>query len=205
MTEPSGRIACLECDLLLAAPEVAEGQRAHCPRCGHHLMAHPKDGLTRSFAFAAAALMLMAVSLFFPFLSMKASGLENMITLPQAAGELWENDMRILAILVMGFILIIPGVLLSAVLLLLAPLLRGRSAPWLVPVGRFIFSASSWSMVEVFVIGVIVSLVKLAALATINLGISFWAYAAFGICLTATLSSLDKAYVWDEIEKASRA
>jgi paraquat-inducible protein A len=113
--------------------------------------------------------------------------------------------MVLLSGLVLGFILLVPTVILAAVLALLAPLVRGRNAPWLVPAGRLIFSLSSWSMVEVFVIGVVVSLVKLAAMATIVLGISFWSYAAFGICLTATLGSLDRVYVWDAIERVSRA
>ena len=69
------------------------------------------------------------------------------------------------------------------------------------PVGRFIFGVSAWSMVEVFVIGVIVSLVKLASMASVVLGISFWAYALFALSLTATLSSLDRAFVWDAIER----
>ena len=60
-------------------------------------------------------------------------------------------------------------------------------------------------MVEVFVIGVIVSLVKLASLATVVLGISFWAYVGFSICLTAAMTSLDRAYVWDEIERTLEA
>ena len=38
----------------------------------------------------------------------------------------------------------------------------------LVPGARMIFGLTSWSMVEVFVIGVIVSLVKLASMATIG-------------------------------------
>ena len=54
-----------------------------------------------------------------------------------------------------------------------------------------------------FVIGVIVSLVKLAAMATIVLGISFWSYVAFSLSLTAALSSLDRFYVWSAVEQVS--
>jgi paraquat-inducible protein A len=197
--------ACIACDLLIATPSLAAGQRATCPRCGHHLMAVPKDGLNRSLAFAMGGAVFLAASLIFPFLSLQVGGVENVMTLPQSALELYRNGMVVLSGLVLGFILLVPTVILAAVLALLAPLVRGRNAPWLVPAGRLIFSLSSWSMVEVFVIGVVVSLVKLAAMATIVLGISFWSYAAFGICLTATLGSLDRVYVWDAIERVSRA
>jgi paraquat-inducible protein A len=59
---------------------------------------------------------------------------------------------------------------------------------------------SPWSMVEVFVIGVLVSLVKIAAMATVILGVSFWAYVGFAVCFTATLSNLDRLQMWREIE-----
>ena len=75
-----------------------------------------------------------------------------------------------------------------------------RSAPWLVPAGRFLFLLGPWSMVEVFVIGVLVSLVKIGAMASVVLGISFWAYVGFAVCFTASLSSLDRFEMWREIE-----
>ena len=60
---------------------------------------------------------------------------------------------------------------------------------------------NSWSMVEVFVIGVIVSLVKIGAMATVVLGIAFWAYAAFALCFTAALTNLDRVQLWERIEE----
>ena len=49
-------------------------------------------------------------------------------------------------------------------------------------------------------IGVIVSLVKIAAMATVVLGIAFWAYAAFSICFTLAVVSLDRFQCWEMIE-----
>ncbi len=196
-------IACLECDLLLPLPLLAEGERAACPRCGHHLAAHPRDGLARSLAFAASGAIFLVIACTFPFLTLEVSGIGNTMTLPQSALELYHNGRVVVAMLVAAFILVVPGVLLGAVLALLVALRRGRPAAWLTAAGRVVFGLSPWSMVEVFVIGVIVSLVKLASMATVVLGISFWAYAAFSLCLTAALSSLDRTYVWDAIERVS--
>jgi paraquat-inducible protein A len=67
-------------------------------------------------------------------------------------------------------------------------------------VGKLTFKLNDWAMVEVFVIGAIVSLVKIAHLATVVLGVSFWAYIVFAICLTAALSGLDRMQVWRAIE-----
>ncbi len=199
----SVQIACLACDLLLVPPLLAEGQRASCPRCRHHLVARPRDGLLRSLAFAVSAAVFLAVALAFPFLSMKAGGLENVMTLPQSALDLYRHGRQTLGVLVLGFIIVLPAVMIGAVLAILVPLVRRQHAAWLVPAGRLVFALAPWSMAEVFVIGVIVSLVKLASMADIVLGISFWSYVAFSICFTAAISSLDRMYVWDAVEQVT--
>jgi paraquat-inducible protein A len=193
--------ACLQCDLLLPRPTIAPGERAVCPRCGAHLAAVPRDGLLRSFAFCSSAVILLGIAVSFPFLSMKVGGLENVMTLPESGIELYRHGMVALSFVVMASILLIPTAILGLVLALVGQLMRGRPAPWLAPAARLIFGLGTWSMVEVFVIGVIVSLVKLASMADVVLGISFWSYAVFSLCLTAALSSLDRDYIWREIER----
>jgi paraquat-inducible protein A len=56
-------------------------------------------------------------------------------------------------------------------------------------------------MVEVFCIGVIVSLVKLSDMAKVTLGISFWAYLAFSVLFLMAFSGLDRLTVWNRIDR----
>lgn len=200
MQEAEERIACLACDLVVTVGPLHGGERATCPRCGHLLAARTPDSLTRSLAFALSAGMLLVMANSFPFLALEAEGLERVMTLPRSALELYREGYGTIAVLVFGSIVAIPALILVTLLALLVPLRRRQPAAWLVAAGRVLFRLSPWSMVEVFVIGVLVSLVKIGALAAVVLGISFWAYVAFAICFTATLASLDRLEMWDEIE-----
>ena len=101
----------------------------------------------------------------------------------------------------MGPIIAVPALMLATVIALLVPLRQGRARPWLVPAGRFLFAMNPWSMVEVFVVGVLVSLVKIGAMATVVLGISFWSYVAFALCFIATFTNLDRMAMWQAIEE----
>lgn len=199
-TSSSERTACIECDLIVVVGQLRGGERAACPRCGHLLSYRTPDGLTRSLAFAFASVLLLVMANTFPFLSLEASGLEKVMTLPHSAVELYRDGYATIAVLVLGPIVGIPALVLGTIVALLVPLRRGESAPWLVPGGRLLFVLSPWSMVEVFIIGVLVSLVKIGAMATVILGISFWSYVGFAICFTATVSSLDRFQMWREIE-----
>jgi paraquat-inducible protein A len=58
-----------------------------------------------------------------------------------------------------------------------------------------------WVMVEVFAIGVIVSLVKIADMATLVLGLSFWTYTAFALCYVLAISTFDRLAVWSALEQ----
>ena len=103
----------------------------------------------------------------------------------------------------MVFIIITPALLLCCIIWILGPLvLRGKcvlGAYWL---GRLVFQASPWSMAEIFLIGVLVSLTKIASLATVVLGISFCGYVGFTLCFTMAIASLDKHFFWDALDEA---
>ena len=197
------RTACLECDLIVSVGDVREGQRSVCPRCGHLLMARATDALTCSLAFALAAAVLLFVANIFPFLEVEAGGFGKVMTLPRSALELYRDGYVTIAVLVLGPIVGAPAVLLFTIVGLLLPLRQRRRVPWLVPAGRVVFALRRWCMVEVFLIGVLVSLVKIGTMATVVLGFSFWSYALFAVCFTLTLASLDRRYVWREIEAST--
>lgn len=197
------RTACLHCDRPIEVGELGEGERAICPRCGNRVTAYRTDGLERALAFALAAAVLLALANAFPFLAFKAKGLESVMTLPSTAVALYGDGYAALAVLVLGLIVGIPALMLGTIVALVVPLLGGRGAPWLVPAGRLLSVLSSWSMVDVFLIGVIVSLVKIGQMATVVLGISFWSYVGFGLCFVATLSNLDRLELWREIERCT--
>jgi paraquat-inducible protein A len=194
------RAACIECDLLVEIAALAPGERAACPRCGHIITRQAEDSLDRCLAYAIAAAVLLIMSNTFPFLSLQASGLEKVMTLPHSAVELYNDGYASLAVLVLGPIVGIPAIMLATLLAMLVTL-RGRaSVSWLVPAGKLVFFLNPWSMAEVFVIGVLVSLVKIGAMATVVPGISFFAYIGFTLCFTACLSNLDRYEFWRYIE-----
>lgn len=174
-----------------------------CPRCGGLISSRPKQGMQRALAFTIAAIIFLVISLLYPFLSFSSSGVESVMTLTEASFTIYQEDSPFLAAIIFITIIGAPGLLLVALLALTLPIVLDKRAPWLPIVGRAVFTLSEWNMVEVFIIGVIVSLVKIAKLATVVLGLSFWAYIVFTICMVAALSGLDRWQVWHEIEARS--
>lgn len=201
MLDTANNIACRGCDLLVDVAGLADGETAVCPRCGHFLTRYHKDAFNRTLAYSVAALVLLVMASSYSFLSFSLSGLENQITLGQTPATLWEYGMPEAAIIVGAFILVIPGAILVLMLGLSFFVLHERHEPWLITLAKGVFIMRNWAMVEVFIIGVIVSLVKIASMATVSLGISFWAYVGFSICFTLAVASLDRYQCWQHLER----
>jgi paraquat-inducible protein A len=196
----SAEIACHSCDLLINVAALKDGESASCPRCGCFLTRFRNDAYRRVLAFASAGLVFLVLANSYSFLSFSSSGLESIMTLRETPGALWDNGMHGVAIMVAAFIIVIPASLLLMMIALSVPLDQGVYKPWLAPVAKAVFLVQNWSMVEVFIIGVIVSMVKIAAMATIVVGTSFWAYAAFTVCFISSVANLDRFQCWERIE-----
>ncbi len=196
----SDTLGCPHCDLLVHLGGLRVGQVAACPRCGGFLTRRRADALDKTAAYSLAALVLLTLSCAFPFLSFSQAGLESRITLLETPGMLWENGLPAVAVLVASFIIIIPALVMLLMLVVCLQLRSQRWRPWLVPAGRLAFRLRHWAMVEVFIIGVIVSLVKIAHMATVGLGVSFWSYIAFSFLFTFAVGTIDRYQTWQAID-----
>ncbi|HEY5645667.1 MAG TPA: paraquat-inducible protein A [Pseudomonadales bacterium] len=194
-------IGCPECDLLGEIPTLAPGERARCSRCGFVLSVSYADPFGRAFALGLSALIMLLVAMSFPFLSITASGVSNSMTLLETVSYLAEYGAEAISILVLFFVVLVPMIMLVLIVLLSLSLRAGRFSPVLRPPARWLFHLNAWAMVEVFAIGVIVSLVKLAAMAHVELGLSFWAYLAFSVLFLLAFSSMDRLTVWTTVER----
>lgn len=195
------RVACPECDLIVQVGDLEEGEQARCPRCRHLLSQRTANALERALAFALAAVVLLILANSFPFLALSASGLESEMTLPRAVLQLYREGYWAVGLLVLGVIVVVPAVMLTLMIGLVISINGDHRARWHVAAGRLLFSLTPWSMAEVFVIAVLVSLVKIASLATVFMHFAFWSYVAFAICFTIAISSIDRFSIWREIER----
>ncbi len=57
-------------------------------------------------------------------------------------------------------------------------------------------------MVEVFLLGVLVSLLKLAKVADVHFGVGFWAFGAVMVFMAAAVAGIDREELWDRLEVA---
>ena len=187
-----GWVRCHECDYKVALPVLHHKQKALCPRCGFNLTTYRSNAVQRIVALAISALIFLLASLPFEFLSFSARGQFQSIDMLGSLLILVEQDYALLAVAEAIAILILPAFTLLCLLYVLIPLCLNHRAPKANVVLNLIFRLLPWTMAEIFLIGVLVSLIKITSMADVGIGLSFYAYFLFTLCMTATLMHLDK-------------
>lgn len=195
------QMACPSCDQLYDMSGLEHQQKARCGCCNHLLATYREHAYSHVVAYSVSGLIFFAIACCNPFMSFKSSGLESVMTLPQTISQIRGEGMWDLALLVACFILIIPALVMVLAGALGVSLLAGWRNHWAKDVAKLIFHLQVWSMVEVFFIGVLVSLFKIAHMATVGIGIAFWSYAMFALFFTLMLSNLDTFYTWQRLEE----
>jgi paraquat-inducible protein A len=200
----SRQAACHFCDTLHKFSPLDEGMAARCARCGGLLYQNRPASLARASAFSLAALLMMVLVHAFPFLTMDAAGMRRNLTLTGAAGALADEGAPILGASVILFTVVTPLMLAGSMIYVCLPLMLGRAAPGAREATRWMYLSEPWNMVEVFLLGVLVSLLKLANVADVSFGVGFWAFAGVMLCTAAAVAGIDREELWDRLEVAQK-
>ena len=197
-------IACHECDLLQREISLPPGGRACCRRCGGLLYRRTRDSLDRTLAFTLAAAILMIIANWFPIVSLDAQGHHTSTTLFGSARVLYNDDMRSVAALVFATTILMPVLDVGSMLYMLLPLKFGWVPRHLPAMFRLVQAVRPWAMVEVFMLGTLVSLAKLGHLAHVLPGIALWSFGLLMVLVAAAAASFDADEMWARVAAAER-
>lgn len=190
---------CHDCDLAQRRQPVPLGYSARCRRCGAALYHGLGDTVDRTLALAVTGLILLVLANCFPFLSLNIQGRETQATLWSAVLQLRAEGREPIAALVAFTTIAVPLLETLGLIYVLLPLRLGARVPWQNPVFRVIETLAPWGMIEVFLVGVLVAIVKLAHLAHLEMGWSLWLLAAFMLVMAAVGASLDEEEIWERL------
>jgi paraquat-inducible protein A len=189
-------IACSDCDLVQRLPILAPGESARCPRCGNVVASKRPDSLNRTLALTVAAAVSFLVANAVPMLGLSAAGREASTTVLGGVQVMWEQGQLAVSAIMLLAAVIAPALDIFLMLVILLAVRRPPAPNWVGMLLRFCHVIRPWRMVEVMMLGILVSLIKIAELATVITGVAMWAVAALIVLLAAISSSFDPDEVW---------
>jgi paraquat-inducible protein A len=198
---PASLVACHDCDLLQSEAPLPRGGSARCSRCGAVLYRAATDMLDRTISFSCASLVLMTIVLSFPFMEFNFGGRVQVNHLASGVYMLWDGGYPSLSLLVLLTSVLGPAALVVMLLMVCAPLRLGLRPRWTAPLCRLLGKLQPWSMMEVYLLGVIVGVVKLDQMAEVVMGPASYAFFVLIFTLTAAVGSFDAHTVWKRLDR----
>ena len=198
------QIACQECGQLHRYRAIAPGKTATCRRCDAVLYRNRPHMLDAVLALTLAGLILFVLTNLFPLLGLRAQGAEEELHLFGASLAFWDQGYRMVAGLVVLNVMVFPLFELLSILVVVFTI-RYRWEPQLaIFLFRWMREFKPWGMLEVFMLGILVAVVKLGDLATLLIGTAFWSFAGLVVTMAAATAALDPFIVWRELGKGCR-
>lgn len=189
-------LACPICGKIHRLPAAAAGQGGRCTRCGSGIDAAGGDSLQRTAAFAVGALILYAPANFFPILKIRRLGAYSESTIWEGCVALFSKGMWEVALAVFLASIAIPLLKLGGLLFLSLTAASPRFAVGRTRLYKVIHLTGPWSMLDVFLVAILVALVKLGQMVTVLPGPGLVAFTGVVVLSTLASSAFDPRQIW---------
>ncbi len=189
---------CHECRLTLRLPSAAHAN-AHCPRCGAAVHRRKQSSIARTWALLLAAAVLYVPANLFPVMTTTSLGKAQSDTIMSGAIYLLQHGMWPLALVVLGASVLVPLLKMAALAYLLISVQRGSRARTAdrTRIYRITEAVGRWSMVDIYVVTILVALVNLGNLATIEAGLGAVFFGGVVVLTMLSAESFDPRLIWD--------
>ncbi len=198
-----GLISCHSCHLLCPQQPLENHQQLSCPRCGSTLHSRKENSLARCWALVLAACVLLFPANLLPITYTSALGHVQGDTIMSGVIYFFKSGSYEIALVIFFASVFVPFVKILILLLLLVSVqLRWRWRPRdRTRLYRLTEIIGRWSMIDVYVVTILVALVKLGAVATIDAGDGAIYFAGVVILTMCAADSFDPRLIWDAMEE----
>lgn len=201
--EPTAAAAELKCCHSCGKLVPVEARAERCPRCDAALHLRKPDSLTRTAALVLTAAIFYLPANVFPVMTVKQFGKGSPSTILGGVQELIEGGLWSLAILVLFASILVPMLKLVSLTFLVWSVRRGSR--WRprdrTRLYRLTEAIGRWSMLDMFMLSILVALVRLGAVATVEPGLGATFFAAVVVTTMFAAASFDPRLIWDRMEE----
>ena len=204
----AGFISCHFCSTLSKLPKNTNLKNSElvCPCCGSNIHSRKPNSMNRTWALLIAALILYIPANTLPIMTFTLWGDGQPDTILTGVIHLMDAGMWPLALLIFIASIFIPVLkLIILTLLMISIHLKARWKPKdrtaLYRITEFV---GRWSMVDVFVIGILVTLVQFGNSANVTPGLGSLSFAAVVILTMFAARAFDPRLIWDVLETETK-
>ncbi len=196
--------ACPACDLLLRQPPDDSGVTFFCPRCGKTLHKTIPQSVEKVLAFSLAGLLLFIPANFMPLVTMSILGLEKHSSIFDSVLALYDQGLFLVGSTVLSMALLFPLVTLGLLCIVSLGIATGRRSLLLLLLFRGYHYLTEWAMMDVYLIGIFVTIIKLSGMAKVHFDFGLFCFIGMVITAIAAQSCLSYQEFWQRLDPEHR-
>ena len=191
-------VLCRACGLLMKQP--GSSQPCRCPRCGADVHIRKPNSMSRTWALLMTSLILLFPANLLPIMDLTYLGIEEPNTILQGIIEFIDTGTYFIAFLIFFASILVPVFKVAIIMLILLSIQRKwkrswRQRAWMFRMIKFI---GRWSMLDIFVLALLVALVQFGTLTTISAGPAASYFAAVVVFTMLAANTFDPRLIWEE-------
>lgn len=196
-------IGCPDCDLLIRKKNPKKGYNMACPRCGSILVKSRHNSIDRTLALSLSGLFLFFPACFLPLLNFNVLGYSGRCTMIKAAVQMFASGYWWMGFLVLFCSILVPLLVLSILFMISFSVKLGRYPLMTGKALKAYHHLSEWTMLDVYMLGILISLIKMKDYGEIYNGLGLYSFIGLLIMVILTMLSFDSRHVWDQLERKS--
>ena len=198
-----GLVSCHACHLLSRMPKTPAHGTAYCPRCGEELHQRKPNSLMRTWALVLAAIIFYIPANVLPMTITSALGTVQADTIMSGVIYFMQHGSWEIALVIFTASVFVPFLkFVILIYLLLSIHFKSIKRPKdRTRLYRFTEAIGRWSMLDIYVVTILVALVKLGFLADIEAGPAALYFALVVVTTMIAAESFDPRLIWDVVEE----
>ncbi|MBW1749636.1 MAG: paraquat-inducible protein A [Deltaproteobacteria bacterium] len=197
----TGLDACPGCDLLYHEISLPRAQKVPCPRCGTILRVSVQNSLDKTLAMSLTGLLLFIPAMIMPIMTFTVMGLKGTGNVIDAVVALFRQNFFFVGTMVLLVSVLFPLIKLALLFHVAYSLKMRRYSASLPLVFRAYKHVAEWGMVEVYMLGILVSIIKMFSVAAIQYNLGFFCFIGLVLITVASSVVIDEDLFWKLIEQ----
>jgi len=193
-------IICKKCHTLHQKINIHKDTKALCSHCNTVIYYHTKHLYRTTLALTLTALIFLLVAFSFDIINIHINGMYKSLNMQSLFIMIFQQGYYLVGIMLLFLIVIFPITILLSIILLLILMKRKKAGYTVKRLLILIAKLQHWSMVDIFFISILVSMVKLFTYAQIELGVSFFSFILLLILDTITIKKISFNELWRRYE-----
>jgi len=197
MNELKNITICHKCQKLHKKAVLFPKEEARCSKCGA-LLYKSSIGLEyKLFSFSLTALILFAISMIYPIIEINLAGNESFLNIPQTIYVLFENGYLLVSFFSFMVLIVFPFLVMFLLFNFSLFVILKKNKKAVKSILKIIEVLNHWSMLDIFLVSVLVAMVKIFDYALIEFDIAFFSLVGFIVVEVYMTRNIYIETLWD--------